>query len=111
MGQVHVAPHRTWIIDFDACCVADPAADLGNLLVFLKGKARRIPSAPLLAEAFLDEYFKSMPSDILKRVALFEALTHLRRACKRLRFGEDGWRKKARKFIDESLESLAAARG
>jgi hypothetical protein len=84
---------------------------LGNLLVFLKGKARKLPSAPLLADAFLDEYFKHMPEGILKRVALFEAITHLRRACKRLRFGEDGWQKKARKFIDESLESLAAARG
>jgi Ser/Thr protein kinase RdoA (MazF antagonist) len=111
MGQFHVAAERTWIIDFDACCVADPAADLGNLLVFLKGKARKLPSAPLLADAFLDEYFKWMPSDILKRVALFEAITHLRRACKRLRFGENGWQKKARRFIDESLESLAAARG
>ncbi len=111
MGQVHVAPERTWVIDFDACCVADPAADLGNVLVFLKGKARKIPSAPLLADAFLDEYFKSMPDDILKRVPLFEAITHLRRACKRLRFQEDGWQKKARKFIDDSLESLAEVQG
>jgi tRNA A-37 threonylcarbamoyl transferase component Bud32 len=111
MGQVHVSPEHTWLIDFDAVCVADPAADLGNILVFLKGKARKVPNAPLLADAFLDEYFKHMPSDILKRVALFEAITHLRRACKRLRFQEDGWQKKARRFIDDSLESLAEARG
>lgn len=111
MGQVHVAPEDTWIIDFDACAVADPAADLGNVLVFLKGKARKIPHAPLLADAFMDEYFKHQPADILKRVPLFEAITHLRRACKRLRFGEDGWQKKARRFIDDSLESLTAARG
>jgi tRNA A-37 threonylcarbamoyl transferase component Bud32 len=111
MGQVHVSPEHTWLIDFDAACMADPAADLGNILVFLKGKARKVPNAPLLADAFLDEYFKHMPAEILKRVALFEAITHLRRACKRLRFQEDGWQKKARRFIDESLESLAAARG
>jgi aminoglycoside phosphotransferase (APT) family kinase protein len=111
MGQVHVGGGRTWLIDFDACCVADPAADLGNVLVFLKGKARKIPSAPLLADAFLDEYFRLMPSEIGRRVALHEALTHLRRACKRLRMDEDGWEKKARRFLDESLESLAAARG
>jgi len=111
MGQVHVSPERVWLIDFDACCTADPAADLGNVLVFLKGKARKFPDAPQLADAFLDEYFKTMPADILQRVPLFEAITHLRRACKRLRFQEDGWQKKARKFIDESLESLAAARG
>jgi tRNA A-37 threonylcarbamoyl transferase component Bud32 len=111
MGQVHVAADRTWLIDFDACCVADPAADLGNVLVFLKGKARKVPSAPLLADAFLDEYFRTMPSEIGRRVALYEAITHLRRACKRLRMEEDGWQKKARKFLDDSLESLAAARG
>jgi len=110
MGQVHVTADHTWLIDFDACCTADPAADLGNVLVFLKGKARKFPDAPQLADAFLDEYFKSMPADILQRVPLFEAITHLRRACKRLRFQEDGWQKKARKFIDESLESLASAR-
>jgi tRNA A-37 threonylcarbamoyl transferase component Bud32 len=111
MGQVHVSKDRTWLIDFDACCIADPAADLGNVLVFLKGKARKYPNAPLLADAFMDEYFKIMPADIGKRVPLFEAITHLRRACKRLRFQEDGWQKKARKFIDESLESLSEARG
>ena len=111
MGQVHVSPERTWLIDFDAVCVADPAADLGNILVFLKGKARKVPSAPLLVDAFLDEYFQHMPSEILTRVPLFEAITHLRRACKRLRFQEDGWQKKARRFIDDSLESLAEARG
>ena len=57
--------------------------------------------AILRGNAFLDEYFRSMPSDIMKRVALFEAITHLRRACKRLRFQEDGWQKKARRFIDD----------
>jgi len=111
MGQVHVGGGRTWMIDFDACCVADPAADIGNVLVFLKGKARKIPSAPLLADAFQDEYFRHMPADIGRRVALYEAITHLRRACKRLRMEEDGWEKKARRFLDDSLDSLAAARG
>jgi aminoglycoside phosphotransferase (APT) family kinase protein len=111
MGQVHTAPGRTWMIDFDACCVADPAADLGNVLVFLKGKARKFPDAPRLADAFLDSYFRHMPAEIMGRVPLFEAITHLRRACKRMRFQEDGWQKKARRFIDDSLESLAAARG
>ncbi len=111
MGQVHVGGGRTWMIDFDACCVADPAADIGNVLVFLKGKARKIPSAPLLADAFQDEYFRHMPEDIGRRVALYEAITHLRRACKRLRMEEDGWEKKARRFLDYSLDSLAAARG
>jgi aminoglycoside phosphotransferase (APT) family kinase protein len=111
MGQVHVAPEHTWIIDFDACCVADPAADLGNVLVFLKGKARKVHDAERLAAAFVDEYCKHMPADVLRRVPLFEAVTHLRRACKRLRFEDDGWRKKARKFIDDSLDSLAAAAG
>lgn len=108
MGQVHVDETHTWLIDFDAVAVADPAADLGNIVVFLKGKQRKVPNALQLVDAFLDEYFKTMPSEIHQRIALFEAVTLLRRACKRLRFQKDGWERRAGNFIEASLESLAA---
>jgi tRNA A-37 threonylcarbamoyl transferase component Bud32 len=111
MAQIHVAPERTWMIDFDACATGDPAADLGNVLVFLKEKKRTVPQVPRLVDAFLDEYFKSMPGEILMRVPLFEALTNLRRACKRLRLGEKNWRKRVRRSIDAGLQQLAVARG
>ena len=107
MGQVHVDETHTWLIDFDAVAVADPAADLGNIVVFLKGKERKVPNALYLVDAFLDEYFKEMPSEIHQRIALFESVTWLRRACKRLRFQKDGWERRASRFIEASLESLS----
>ncbi len=111
MAQVHVGPERTWMIDFDACATGDPAADLGNVLVFLKDKKRVVPEVQRLVDAFLDEYFKTMPGEILMRVPLFEALTNLRRACKRLRLEEKNWRKRVRRSIDAGLQQLAVARG
>ena len=107
MGQVHVDETHTWLIDFDAVAVADPAADLGNIVVFLKGKERKVPNALYLVDAFLDEYFKEMPSEIHQRIALFEAVTWLRRACKRLRFQKEGRERRASRFIEASLESLS----
>jgi Ser/Thr protein kinase RdoA (MazF antagonist) len=91
LGQVHLERGRTWLIDFDAMGYGDPAADLGNVLVFLKGRAREIPNHSKLIQAFLDEYFSVMERDIAERIPLYEALTHLRRACKSLRLQEQGW--------------------
>jgi tRNA A-37 threonylcarbamoyl transferase component Bud32 len=108
MGQVHVDDTHTWLIDFDAVAVADPAADLGNIVVFLKGKQRKVPNALQLVDVFLDEYFQTMPADIQQRIPLFEAVTWLRRACKRLRFQKDGWERRAGRFVDESLARLSA---
>jgi|SRR5262245_33958619 len=110
MAQVHVGAERTWMIDFDACATGDPAADLGNVLVFLKDK-KRVPQVQRLVDACLDEYFKTMPAEILLRVPLFEALTNLRRACKRLRLKGKNWRKRVRRSIDDGLRQLAVARG
>jgi aminoglycoside phosphotransferase (APT) family kinase protein len=108
LAQVHVARQRTWLIDLDACCVGDPAADLGNVLVFLSAKCRR-HGRRALREALLDAYCREMPEEILERVPAFEALTHLRRACKRLRLQERGWRRKARRAVHAGLGCLAHA--
>jgi glycosyltransferase involved in cell wall biosynthesis len=100
LGQVHLERGRTWLIDFDAMGYGDPAADLGNVLVFLKGKAGEIPNLSELVQAFLDEYFSIMKSDIAERIPLYEALTHLRRACKSLRLQEHGWERRATRMIE-----------
>lgn len=106
-GQVHVSSEKVWVIDLDASCVADPAADLGNALVFLRGKQHRLPSVEGLCDAFLREYFQHMPTPILDRVPLYEALTHLRRACKLTRLQEGNWRKKTRRYLEASLACLS----
>ncbi|MDZ7266768.1 MAG: aminoglycoside phosphotransferase family protein [candidate division KSB1 bacterium] len=103
LGQVHLEGNRAWLIDYDALCYGDPASDLGNLLVFLRGKVKRAPGLPVLLEAFLDEYFTFMDPAIRQRLPLHEGLTHLRRACKCLRLQEPGWEKKAQRMIARGL--------
>ena len=106
LGQVHVENDLVWLIDFDTLSFGDPAADLGNMLVFLKGKARRRPEFHIAMETFLSEYFSIMDRKIAERIPLYEALTHLRRACKRLRLQEEGWEQKATEMINEGVAAI-----
>ncbi len=106
MGQMHVDGERIFLIDFDALAHGDPAADLGNLLVFLKGKAKKMDGVPQLIDALLDEYFQHMDSSIGDRIPLYEAITHLRRACKRLRFQRPRWEKKVRRMVHAGVECI-----
>ena len=103
MGQVHLQDGHTWLIDFDALCYGDPASDLGNLLVFLEAKARREADVRQVIEAFWDEYFKWMDHGIAARVPLYEALTHLRRACKCLRTQDEGWQNRIERMIQRGV--------
>jgi tRNA A-37 threonylcarbamoyl transferase component Bud32 len=109
MAQVHVEGERSFLIDFDALCLGDPAADLGNVLVFLKGKAARLPSVPLLVEAFLEAYFEVMDPAIARRIPLYEAVTHLRRACKKLRLQGPRWEKKVRRMVARAADCIERA--
>ena len=110
LGQVHVAGERAWLIDLDTVGMADPASDLGNLLVFLEDKARRRAAVAPLMEAFLDAYFAAgMDRGILARVPLYQALTHLRRACKSLRRGCDGWQDRIRGMLDLGVAAIETA--
>ncbi len=106
MGQVLVDGDRCFLIDFDALSYGDPAADLGNVLVFLKGKAKKLDNVPELVDTLLESYFREMDSSIEKRIPLYEAMTHLRRACKRLRFQRPKWRHKVAKMIRAAVACL-----
>ncbi len=117
MGQVHHERGHTWLIDFDAMGYGDPASDLGNLLVFLKDKARKTPNLSELIQAFLEEYFSvpglpgasgraGMDRDIAQRIPLYEALTHLRRACKSLRLQEQGWERRATRMVEQGVACI-----
>ncbi|HEX9654715.1 MAG TPA: aminoglycoside phosphotransferase family protein [bacterium] len=106
LGQVHMENGRAWLVDFDALCYSDPAADLGNLLVFLKSKAHRVPALNEFMHAFLEEYFSVMNPDIAARIPLYEALTHLRRACKCLRLQEDGWQQRAQQMVESGVAAI-----
>lgn len=106
LGQVHVDNGNAWLIDFDALSYGDPAADLGNVLVFLRGKVKRDPQFAVYIQAFLEEYFAHMDTEIANRLLLYEGLTHLRRACKTLRLQEEGWRRRLTRMIDEGVRCI-----
>ena len=109
MGQVHLEGERAWLIDFDALSYGDPASDLGNILVFLKGKIKRDPAMKGIIEAFLEEYFAHMDRAIAQRIPLYEGLTHLRRACKALRLQEEGWERRVKRMVAHGLACLQEA--
>ena len=106
LGQVHLQSRRSWLLDFDALGYGDPAADLGNLLVFLEGKALKNPKVQQFIDAFLDEYFSHMDYAIAARIPLYEGLTHLRRACKCLRLQETGWQEKVQHMLAQGVASV-----
>ena len=108
-GQVHVDGDRAWLVDLDALGFADPASDLGNVLVFLEDKMRREPALASMVKAFRDEYAARSLLDPWARVPMYEALTHLRRACKQLRLQPEGWRDKVRAMVERSLRKIAEA--
>ena len=109
LGQVHVHGDRAWLVDLDALGFADPASDLGNVLVFLEDKMRREPLLTEMVAAFRDEYSTRAPFDPWARVPMYEALTHLRRACKQLRLQQPGWREKVHAMVARSLRKIAEA--
>lgn len=106
LGQVHLQNDRLWLIDFDTLSYGDPAADLGNLLVFLKGKALRIPQINRCIDAFLGEYLSASDPALARRIPLYEGLTHLRRACKCLRLQKDNWQEKAAAMLQEGVQAI-----
>ena len=108
-GQVHVNGDRAWLVDLDALGFGDPASDLGNVLVFLEDKMRREPSLAAMVAAFRDEYAARAPFDPWARVPMYEALTHLRRACKQLRLQPPGWRDKVHVMVERSARKIAEA--
>lgn len=106
LGQVHLEEDHAWLIDFDALSYGDPASDLGNLMVFLKDKVRRNSEVNDLINVFLDEYFLVMDRGIAARMPLYEALTHLRRACKSLRLQEEGWEQRVKRMVEQGVVSI-----
>jgi aminoglycoside phosphotransferase (APT) family kinase protein len=109
LGQVHVDGDRAWLVDLDALGFADPASDLGNILVFLEDKVRREPAIGPMVEAFRDEYEAHTGSAAWERVPFYEALTLLRRASKQLRLQQPGWRDKVRGMVEHAARRIAVA--
>lgn len=83
-GQVLLDEQRTWLLDWDLAAAGDPAVDVGNLVGTIRAKyppAR----AEAAVEALLDGYLAGDTTGVLGRLAVHEAFTYLRLACKRAR--------------------------
>lgn len=106
LGQVHLENGHAWLIDFDVLSYGDPATDLGNLLVFMKSKARTNPEIAELIQVFLEEYFSLMDRSIAARIPLYEGLSYLRRACKSFRLQAEGWREQTQFLIEQGIAAV-----
>jgi hypothetical protein len=77
------------LIDLDSLCLAEPERDVGNLLAYLRWKARRQPEhADFLAaapERFLSGYASGGPAPDRIRTAVYEAASLLKIAGRRYR--------------------------
>jgi aminoglycoside phosphotransferase (APT) family kinase protein len=98
------------LIDFDACCVADPALDVGKLLADLQWwHAARGGSglAPPSQAPFLDAY--QAPRERLLRARVYEAVILIRIAAHRVRLFEPRWPERTAHLIGRAEAVLAAA--
>lgn len=111
LGQVHVDETRLWILDLEPLHYGDPAYDLAMAFVTLKrleGRPRRRAYVRSLRDAFLSAAFEDGDWGAAGRVPLYEALIHLKRACKRFRFqDEEGWRETVQFQVRQSAACLA----
>jgi hypothetical protein len=104
LGQLFRDDNRVAIIDWDLVALGDPALDLGNFAVYLR---TRVPhAAGRGVEAFFAGYAARGGRAPLERVALYEALTYLRLACKRVRLKPDGYAADAGRMLRLALECL-----
>jgi aminoglycoside phosphotransferase (APT) family kinase protein len=105
LGQLFRDRDRVAIIDWDLVALGDPALDLGNFAVYLR---TRVPHAAARGtEAFFAGYAARAGLAALGRVALYEALTYLRLACKRVRLKPAGFEADAARMLRLARQRLA----
>jgi aminoglycoside phosphotransferase (APT) family kinase protein len=105
LGQLFRSGGRVALIDWDLVALGDPALDLGNFAAYLR---IRVPHAAARGwRAFAAGYAERAGTAALGRVALYEALTYLRLACKRLRLKPDGYERDIARLLRLARERLA----
>ena len=77
---------RVWLLDWDLAAGGDPALDLGNLVASVR-TTHSDAVAGRTVDALLAGYAGGDTCDALARVAVHEAFTYVRLACKRARLG------------------------
>jgi hypothetical protein len=97
LGQLFGDGDRVGVIDWDLVARGDPALDVGNFAVYLRVRAPEIAGRGV--DAFLAGYTARAGTGALARLPLYEALTCLRLACKRVRLKPPGWRDEVARLL------------
>jgi aminoglycoside phosphotransferase (APT) family kinase protein len=110
--HVWVARDRLTLLDFDTCCMAEPALDLGKFLADLTWWYVTSGGPGLVAaqQLFLGGYGDAPPGQ-LSRARLYEAVVLLKLAIRRLRRFEPEWSQRTAALVDHAgrlLEAVAA---
>jgi len=80
--QVLVDGPKSFLIDFDTICLADPAIDLGNFLAHIRLAGLQSPGcAKRLEEVFIKSYAPQRSGDFMTRVDAYTQSTLLRLSC------------------------------
>jgi hypothetical protein len=108
-----VSPAGLMLIDFDTCCLADPALDLGKFLADLHWWhiAYGRPGVQWAQDRFLDGYGRGVPEARLLRARLYEAVQLLKLAARRVRLFDPDWALRTEHLIGRARTSLQALQG
>ncbi len=96
---------RAWLIDWDCYAKGDPAFDVAYFVAYLRSHLGR--RAESFVETFLDGYATGRPgSALLRRLPTYEAFNYLRRACRRFRLRDTGWKTEMRAMLARAAARL-----
>jgi aminoglycoside phosphotransferase (APT) family kinase protein len=116
-----VAPDGLRLIDFDSCCLADPALDVGKFLADLQWwyTAYGQPGVEQAQERFLAGYVagdragdgRGAPGARLGRARLYEAVLLVKLAAHRVRLFDPDWAPRTEQLIGRARAGLHALQG
>jgi aminoglycoside phosphotransferase (APT) family kinase protein len=107
-----VTPAGPVLLDFDSCCLADPALDVGKLLADLRcwSTAYGQPGLERAQEQFLEGYAPAQPARdaCLARARLYEAVLLLKMTVRRVRLFDPDWAPRTARLLGCAEAALAA---
>ncbi len=99
-----VTPTGLAMIDFDTCCLADPALDVGKFLADLRWwhDVYVQPGVEQAQERFLEGYARRDSEACLARARLYEALILVKITARRVRLFDPGWALRTARLISRA---------
>lgn len=96
--QLRYDGRRVWLLDWDAASNGDPAFDVAYMAVYLDN---HLPdrAAEEAVSAFTAGYLELGDPAVMDRIGIYRIFNFLRRACRRLRLRDAGWREEAERML------------